>query len=72
MLKFIKELFIFTLFITFIFTLTACDHGYHLYHENIHKESSIISIELINYDNPVTQNNPLEECPFGLERLEIL
>ena len=72
MLKLIKKLFIFILFITFVLSLTACDHGYHLYHEYIHKESNIISIELINYDNPVAQNNPLEESLFDLERLEIL
>jgi hypothetical protein len=72
MAKGIKKILRLTLIFTFIFSCSACDYEYYLYHENIRKETRVSFIELINYNNPDAQNNPLEKYPFNVEYIEIL
>lgn len=60
------------MFMFCIFLLTACDYEYYLYHDAIRKDTEVDRIELINYNSPDAQENPLEIYQFDLERLEIL
>lgn len=60
------------LLIGFIVLLTACDYEYYLYHEFIRNETEVDTIELIRYNNPDAQENPLIEYSFDVEKLEVL
>lgn len=76
MSKCIKKIVILTLVVPFVFSLSACDYSYYLYHNTdgnqtfLNKDVTII--QLIKYENLSVQNDPLREYELDLNTLEIL
>lgn len=68
MSKYIKNFIIGIFIFVAILSLSACDPPLPLYN----RKKDVICIELVNYNSFETQSNSIENCPFLIEKLEIL
>lgn len=74
-MKFRKGLMIIFLMFSLVL-LTSCDYTYYIYHntngEDLFTDKDVTRIELIDYKNPVIEDNPLEDIEFNEDKIEIL
>lgn len=56
--------------------LAACDYTYYIYHntngEDLFLDKEVTSIELIEYKNPIIEDNPLKDFEFSSDKIETL
>jgi len=52
--------------------LTSCDYEYSLYHTYIRDNTNVVSIEMINYDDPNSINDFPDNTLFNSEKLTVL
>lgn len=72
----LKKGLLLVVFVGCIFSLTACDYTYYLYHNTDGNETflnkDVTTIELIEYKNPKVYNDPLRKHELDLNKLEVI
>ena len=68
----ISKLLVLILTICAAFLLFACDYEFYLYHENIRENTEVVQIDLVNYTNPISEENQSENTLYDVEKLEVL
>lgn len=75
MLK-LNKILILILLIGSVVLLTSCDYTYYIYHntngEDLFLDKEVTSIELIEYKNPMIEENPLKDFEFSSDKIEAL